>query len=77
MRELHLVHTIRIGREPNVGVLKEGPNTWERLDNGDFVVKSTSAPDEEFVIPGSNVKLEKRPRQVASPTAPAGGNTKK
>lgn len=64
MRELHLVHTIRIGREPNVGVLKEGPNAWERMPNGDFLVKATGAPDDEFVIPSSNVKFEKRPRRA-------------
>ena len=34
MKELHLVHTIRVGREPNMGVFKEGPYSWERAQSG-------------------------------------------
>lgn len=62
MRELHLVHTMRIGRDPNVGVFKEGPYSWERAQNGDYVLRGVGAPDEEFVVPATNVKYEKRPR---------------
>ncbi len=62
MKELHLVHTIRVGREPNMGVFKEGPYSWERAQGGDYVLRASVAPDEEFVIPAANVKCEKRPR---------------
>ncbi len=64
------MHTIRVGREPNMGVFKEGPNTWERLPNGDYLLRSTGAPDDEFVIPAASVKCEKRPRSKQPEKAP-------
>jgi hypothetical protein len=61
------VHTLRggLGGRENVGVLKEGPNSWERLPNGDWVVTLEGKPNDEFVLPASSVKYEKRTKVAA------------
>lgn len=61
-RELHLRETVKNKRGENVGVLVEGPNAWERRDDGSYVVQLEGVTDYEFVFPSTSVKYEKRPK---------------
>jgi len=64
MKELHLVHTVRNKRGENLGVLREKPGvqSWERQTNGDYLVHIEGDSENEYLIPASGVKFERRPK---------------
>lgn len=58
MRELHTREPV--GRT-RLTVFREGPGqSWERLQNGDYVLKVQGEPGFEYVLPVTSVKYERR-----------------
>lgn len=58
MRELHTREPVGRSR---MTAFKEGPGqSWERLQNGDYVLKTQAEPGVEYVLPMTSIKYERR-----------------
>lgn len=65
MKELCLVHPIRV-KSIFQTTFREGPDqSWERLANGDVIVRPQGV-QEEYLVPAVNVKYEMRTRTAAA-----------
>jgi hypothetical protein len=61
MNELYLVHPIRTHKETKSTFKEAGGQSWRREANGDYVL-SIEGETDDFVIPSTGVKYEKRSR---------------
>lgn len=58
MRELHLVHSIKLRTGP-VSVFKEGSASWSRTALGDYELSASEDPEHTYVVPAAGVKHER------------------
>ena len=64
MKELVLVHPVKVGRIDQYRFRESAEQSWERLANGDYVLRPAGS-QEEFVLPATSVRYESRARKAA------------
>lgn len=58
MRELHLVHSIKLKAGP-VSVFKDGSASWTRTALGDYELSVHEDPEHTYIVTAAGVKHER------------------
>lgn len=62
MRELHLVHSIKLRMGP-VSVFKDSSASWTRNERGDYLLDAKEDAENTYVVPACGVKFERVVRE--------------